>query len=1049
MKVMPNISLLLLAASCCLLSPGARGQFDKAIYLNKEQGLSANDIRVIQKGADGFIWIGTAEGLSRFDGQQFKVFREGSDLRYALYDNTVNAILPLRNEVWTATNQGLSVLDIRQGQFRHYQIGKTGKRDSLKKDLNYAVNTLTRDAAGTIWVGTVNHGLWRYDPAMDNFTNFPYPAAAYPYTAPLLGPNSNILSIEPSRANDSIIWAGTLSGLQQLNKYTGAVRWFVYPQKDKAYQVSVNVFRRLYHHTDGLLYVGSWSGGLQIFDPETGSLQPVPASDHGRTALKGAVRSIQAKSDHEIWITTVSGLILYDTRLKDVTREWVNNPQKDLYYGINCIDDKNRVWYGNINGIQYFDPAMQQFTSYSFHELYGTDWAYAQHILSDRAGRMITVCPIQANGIYIFDKHNNTWTKQAFKGPAPFDKFEVFSVTTLPDEKLVISANKGLFTYDKRTQRLETVQPPPTRFKQYRDVLADKRGRLWLAAGADGLIRWDPVTHEYKSYRHLIFPMDTAAVAERVVNLYEDSKGNIWFTRNSGMSVYIAARDSVINFTYTDQSSNSFPFVHRYAQDSSGRVWASSLAGWLGYARVDAPEKGIVTKLYLPHKKVEGRIYGLTTDRTGSLWGFSDKQLFRILPGDTNVTTFNFQYGIKDVDFYHFSFLPSGELVLGGRNNIVLANLSAFKRNEELPAPYISELQVQNQLQSMPPLFGDTVLELSHQRNFFSIVFSAQAYTLPKEVRFRYRLEGFDDWKEVMGRTSVNYTNVPPGHYTFQLQAANNEGVWNPRMVNLAVHIATPWWQTWWFYVLSFLLAAGLIYWVYRMRISQIRKKEQLKSQYEKKLANVEMSALLAQMNPHFLFNCLNSIDSYIIKNESRKASEYLNSFARLMRLILQNSRSNYITLKDEVETLELYLQMEGLRFRDQFQYDIRINTATDTGSIVIPPMLIQPYVENAIWHGLMNKHDGSPRMVDISIEERNNNLYCVIQDNGIGRVKAQVLRAQKLSGKRRSMGMQITRDRMEIINKLYDVNTCVAITDLTDATGNAMGTRVELVIPL
>jgi LytS/YehU family sensor histidine kinase len=320
---------------------------------------------------------------------------------------------------------------------------------------------------------------------------------------------------------------------------------------------------------------------------------------------------------------------------------------------------------------------------------------------------------------------------------------------------------------------------------------------------------------------------------------------------------------------------------------------------------------------------------------------------------------------------------------------------------------------------------------------------------LANEVRFRYRLQEFDEWKEVAGRNAANYTNVPPGDYTFQLQAANNEGIWNPKMLQLFVHVATPWWQTWWFRILALLVIAGIVYWLYRFRIKQVRKKAQLKSQYEKKLANVEMSALLAQMNPHFLFNSLNSIDSYIIKNESKKASEYLNSFARLMRLILQNSRSNYISLKDELETLELYLQMEGLRFRDQFQYEIKIITKTDTSAIVIPPMLIQPYVENAIWHGLMHKLDGTARKVELLVEERDNNLFCVIQDNGIGRAKAQAFRSYKLAGKKRSMGMQITRDRIEIINKLYDVNTCVTITDLVDDSGNAVGTRVELVIPV
>ena len=222
-----------------------------------------------------------------------------------------------------------------------------------------------------------------------------------------------------------------------------------------------------------------------------------------------------------------------------------------------------------------------------------------------------------------------------------------------------------------------------------------------------------------------------------------------------------------------------------------------------------------------------------------------------------------------------------------------------------------------------------------------------------------------------------------------------------------------------------------------------------MKSRYEKKLANVEMTALLAQMNPHFLFNSLNSIDSYIIRNESKKASEYLNNFARLMRLILQNSRSNYISLKDELETLELYLQMEGLRFKDKFEYEIHVDEDIDTTSTMIPPMLIQPYVENAIWHGLMHKNNGAIGKVEILINKKENRLLCVVQDNGIGRQKAQEIKAQKSTNRKRSMGMQITQDRIEMINKLYDTNTSMKITDLQDNEGNAEGTRVELVIPV
>jgi len=245
------------------------------------------------------------------------------------------------------------------------------------------------------------------------------------------------------------------------------------------------------------------------------------------------------------------------------------------------------------------------------------------------------------------------------------------------------------------------------------------------------------------------------------------------------------------------------------------------------------------------------------------------------------------------------------------------------------------------------------------------------------------------------------------------------------------------------------LLIVLAVYSLYRYRIGQIRKKQRLKSEYEKKLANVEMSALLAQMNPHFLFNSLNSIDSYIIRNESKKASEYLNNFARLMRLILQNSRSNYISLKDELEALDLYLQMESLRFKNKFSYSINVDENIDSAATVIPPMLIQPYVENAIWHGLMHKSNGEEGKVEIQLTKKDDNLLCVVNDNGIGRKKAAELKAQKHTNHKRSMGMQITQDRIEIINKLYNINASVRILDVENEQGEAKGTKVELIIPV
>ncbi len=208
------------------------------------------------------------------------------------------------------------------------------------------------------------------------------------------------------------------------------------------------------------------------------------------------------------------------------------------------------------------------------------------------------------------------------------------------------------------------------------------------------------------------------------------------------------------------------------------------------------------------------------------------------------------------------------------------------------------------------------------------------------------------------------------------------------------------------------------------------------------------MSALPAQMNPHFLFNSLNSIDSYIIRNESKKASEYLNNFARLIRLILQNSRTNYTSLKDELETLDLYLQMESLRFKDKFEFEISVAEGLDASSINIPPMLIQPYLENAIWHGLMHK-DGGGGKVRVRVELAGDNLVCTVEDNGVGRARAAELNPRRSGKNRQSMGMKITEDRIEILNKLYGANTRVQVIDLYDDTGAGCGTRVVLTIPV
>jgi len=227
----------------------------------------------------------------------------------------------------------------------------------------------------------------------------------------------------------------------------------------------------------------------------------------------------------------------------------------------------------------------------------------------------------------------------------------------------------------------------------------------------------------------------------------------------------------------------------------------------------------------------------------------------------------------------------------------------------------------------------------------------------------------------------------------------------------------------------------------------EAQKIKQLQTEFDHKIAETEMTALRAQMNPHFIFNCLNSIKLYTLENDSATASEYLTKFSQLIRLVLENSRSEKVTLEKEIETLKLYIEMEAMRFKNKVRYCVKIDKNIDAAYIEIPPLLIQPYVENAIWHGLMHKKEGGLVNIHIAIEDEHL-LHVEISDNGVGRATAEEYKSKSVT-KQKSFGLKMTSERIDVINQLYQTNTSVKIIDEKDALNNACGTKVIIKIPI
>lgn len=230
-------------------------------------------------------------------------------------------------------------------------------------------------------------------------------------------------------------------------------------------------------------------------------------------------------------------------------------------------------------------------------------------------------------------------------------------------------------------------------------------------------------------------------------------------------------------------------------------------------------------------------------------------------------------------------------------------------------------------------------------------------------------------------------------------------------------------------------------------KVVEAQKIKQIETAFEQKIAETEMTALRAQMNPHFIFNCLNSIKLYTLENDSQTASEYLTIFSQLIRLVLENSRSEKVTLQKELETLRLYIELEAMRFKDKVKYQINIAPEIDQQYIDIPPLLLQPYVENAIWHGLMHKKEGGNICIDVTLPSEHC-LQIEITDDGIGRELAAEYRS-KSATRQKSFGLKMTSERIDIINQVYQIKADVLIVDLKDGMNNAAGTKVIIKIPV
>jgi hypothetical protein len=387
----------------------------------------------------------------------------------------------------------------------------------------------------------------------------------------------------------------------------------------------------------------------------------------------------------------------------------------------------------------------------------------------------------------------------------------------------------------------------------------------------------------------------------------------------------------------------------------------------------------------------------------------------------------------------------AGKVYVATNGGLTLFDIDKKLSNEVPPPIYITGIHIHNENKTLQSSY-----ELKYNQNFLIVDYIGLTYKDAGNVQYRYKLTGVDtNWVYTKYR-SVQYPTLPPGNYVFNVAAMNNDGIWSNTPATFNIHISPPWWETWWFRIAAILSVAGFVYW----RIRRIETIAREKTELNKQVSEMELKALRSQMNPHFIFNAINSIQHFILQNEQEEAHKYLSKFSKLIRNVLDNSRKPLITVEHESETLNLYMELEALRFEEgnKFTYRIELDDKIDAHEVAIPSMLIQPYIENAIWHGLAHLNKSiflRQGFILVRIEEVNHELIkCIVQDNGIGRAQAADYKSHnKVSHK--SVGMEVTKERLDLINKTKKINLSINIIDLKDENSQPQGTRVEIFIPV
>lgn len=619
-------------------------------------------------------------------------------------------------------------------------------------------------------------------------------------------------------------------------------------------------------------------------------------------------------------------------------------------------------------------------------------------------------------------------------------------------------------------------------------MLSDSHGRIW-AGTSSGLFRtMDGNVFEEQYAEEL--------PNKRITALYEDSHGNICIGHREGMT--IAFSDDEL-FHYNEENGFDGKRIRAIDQTVDGAIWVGAQNGLYRL------EDDWILKLDESNGLNDNTIYSIQDDSYGRMW-VGAKNGLHILKDDSVLQIMlSGRVDANNINFLHCS--SSGYIYVGTNQGLFTAqvleevsemnfrqfgiadglpglecNLNAVYQNSEGEIWFgtnkgVVRFSEDELIKAKPPvdpvlhitgikLFAepfdlssrsnsidsDTGLPIDlvfrSDENHITVDFKGIRMKEPSAIRYQYYMEGLDQtWLTAENVTSITYSSLGFGDYCFKVRCVDQSGSIIGNEQALGFKILPPFYLRWWALLIEGILisgfAVGFAYWRRQIRI---RNNNMIELTYRNRMQSLEQQSLNSSMNRHFIFNSLNAIQFYINREDKRAANRYLSSFAKLIRKNLDSTASTWVSLKDELERLELYLSLEHMRFKDKFSYHLEIGEEVDSESIRVPAMMLQPFVENSIWHGILPKQE--PGQVDVSVARENGRLRIRIQDDGIGIDQSRSQKGEELPD-HESKGMDITHHRLRLYSEMTGTDFEIIGPEQIEDGGRILGTRIDVFIPV